>query len=175
MVLIDKLLKQLIEEGTISVTPYNPENIQPTSLDVTLGENFKVMEPIAHAISPYETEDLNKVQYRESKDVYILSPGKLLIAHTEEHIGLPDNIKATIQGKSTLARHGIVVHLTADAIHPGWSGQVVLEIVNLGENSIILRRGDPIGTVTFDTLSGPVENPYRGKYQNQSGAQEPKG
>lgn len=175
MILVDSKISEYISKGKIGVKPFDSDNIQQTSLDVTLGDEFKIMKRSEYLIiSPFEKDVDHKLKFARHHDQVILKPGELLIAHTVEEITLPNDVCAEVQGKSTLARHGIVVHLTADKIHPGWKGQIVLEIVNNGPNDILLKKGNSIGTITFFQLDQEVNKPYDSKYQGQIGAQVPK-
>lgn len=175
MILVDSKISEYISKGKIGVTPFNSDNIQQTSLDVTLGSEFKIMKRSEFLIiNPFEKGADHKLKFARHLDQVLLKPGELLIAHTNEEITLPNDVCAEVQGKSTLARHGIVVHLTADKIHPGWRGQVVLEIVNNGPNDILLKKDNPIGTITFFQLDQEVSKPYNSRYQGQIGAQVPK-
>ena len=90
---------------------------------------------------------------------------------TKEHLSLPDDLLARLEGKSSLGRLGIVVHSTASIFDPGWRGVVVLELGNLGKIPVKLRPGMKICALTFETLSSKAETPYykkkKAKYLNQ--------
>lgn len=86
----------------------------------------------------------------------IIRPGGLLLWQTKEIIGTPPrNSKfiCFIDGKSTRARTGLLVHLTAPTIHANWSGNVTLEIANLGPFDFVLAEGDVIAQITVATIS----------------------
>jgi dCTP deaminase len=89
-------------------------------------------------------------------DSVLVKPGGFLLWQTKEKIGTPAENPAHIcfiDGKSTRARTGILVHLTAPTIHAGWSGKVVLEIVNTGPFTFDLRENDVIAQLTVATIS----------------------
>lgn len=89
-------------------------------------------------------------------DEVLVRPGGFLLWQTKEKIGTPkENAQyiCFIDGKSTRARTGILVHLTAPTIHAGWSGNVVLEIVNLGPFTFILQEDEVIAQLTVATIS----------------------
>ncbi len=65
-----------------------------------------------------------------------------------------------IDGKSTRARTGILVHLTAPTIHAGWKGNVVLEIVNLGPFTFVLQEDDVIAQLTVATISSSPQQTH---------------
>jgi dCTP deaminase len=107
-------------------------------------------------------------------DVFILHPGELALAVTHESVTLPDNIVGWLDGRSSLARLGLMVHVTAHRIDPGWSGRIVLEFYNGGRLPLALRPGMVIGALNFETMSGSAARPYNkrtnAKYKTQQGA-----
>jgi len=104
---------------------------------------------------------------------FVLHPGELALGITLESITLPDDLVGWLDGRSSLARLGLMVHVTAHRIDPGWSGNIVLEFFNSGKLPLALRPGMAIGAMSFETLSGPAERPYTkrkdAKYRDQSG------
>ncbi len=93
---------------------------------------------------------------------------------TLESVTLPDNLVGWLDGRSSLARLGLMVHVTAHRIDPGWHGQIVLEFYNSGKLPLALRPGMVIGALSFESLSGSADRPYNSrqdaKYKNQQGA-----
>jgi len=86
----------------------------------------------------------------------IVRPGGFLLWQTKEEVGTPlDNAQyiCFVDGKSTRARTGIIVHLTAPTIHAGWAGKVVLEIANLGPLTFVLQENDVIAQLTVAMIS----------------------
>ncbi len=103
-----------------------------------------------------------------------LAPGQFVLGHTVEWVGVPDYMSARIEGKSTLGRWGLVVHVTAGFVDPGFSGQLTLELRNVGPFHLLLRPGMPISQVSFSLMSSKVERQYGeagNHYQGQVGAQ----
>lgn len=91
----------------------------------------------------------------------IIRPGGFLLWQTKEKIGTPKHNPqyiCFIDGKSTRARTGILVHLTAPTIHAGWVGNVVLEIANVGPFTFVLCENDVIAQLTVAMISS---SPYR--------------
>ena len=93
---------------------------------------------------------------------------------THESVTLPADIVGWLDGRSSLARLGLMVHVTAHRIDPGWSGQIVLEFYNSGKLPLALRPLMKIGALSFETLSEPCQRPYSrradAKYKDQRGA-----
>jgi dCTP deaminase len=98
----------------------------------------------------------------EEGDPFILEPGAFAITSTRETLKLPNNIVGRLEGKSSLARLGILVHSTAARFDPGWNGAPVLELGNLGPKPAILYPGMPICAFTFERLASPVRMLYEG-------------
>jgi len=123
-------------------------------------------------------EALNNVMSDEiiiaDDKAFFLHPGELALAVTQESITLPANIVGWLDGRSSLARLGLMVHVTAHRIDPGWSGNIVLEFFNSGKLPLALKPGMKIGAISFEVLSDFAEKPYNSradaKYKDQSGA-----
>ena len=94
---------------------------------------------------------------------FFLHPGELALAMTLESVTLPDNIVGWLDGRSSLARLGLMVHVTAHRIDPGWSGNIVLEFFNSGKLPLALKPGMKIGALSFEVLSGAAEKPYNAR------------
>jgi dCTP deaminase len=112
--------------------------------------------------------------FRISEDrPYILERGKFLLGKTREHVELPIDPKrdtclaARIEGKSSRARFGLLVHFTAPTVHPGFQGNLTLEMINLGPWPLVLKPGLPIAQLIVEEVRGcPIENPSQ--FQSQS-------
>jgi dCTP deaminase len=97
--------------------------------------------------------------FRRGPEV-VVKPGGFLLWQTKEKVGTPiknPGLICFVDGKSTRARTGILVHLTAPTIHAGWSGKIVLEIANLGPFHFVLREDDVIAQLTVATVSSPPD------------------
>lgn len=96
-----------------------------------------------------------------------LAPGEFLLAATLEKFTMPGDLLGLVHDKSTWARRGLSVFNTV--IEPGWRGWLTLELVNHGQNTIHLHRGQGIAQVVFHLLDAPTELPYPedGKYMDQ--------
>ncbi|MGY0217610.1 dCTP deaminase [Endozoicomonadaceae bacterium StTr2] len=185
MRLCDRDIEACLDNGRIRIEP-RPDTaaISGVSVDLTLGNSFRVFND--HA-APYVDlsgsresiqETLNSVMSKEivldESEAFFLHPGELALAVTYESVSLPDDIVGWLDGRSSLARLGLMVHVTAHRIDPGWSGQIVLEFFNGGKLPLALRPGMTIGAINFETMSGSAERPYSkrpdAKYKNQKSA-----
>lgn len=105
---------------------------------------------------PEDSSSSNSV-YRNG-DRVILRPGGFLLWQTREAVGTPEidpRLICFINGKSSSARSGLLVHMTAPTIHAGWWGQITLEIANLGPFDLCLVEGDAISQIVVATISSP--------------------
>ncbi|MFC4699050.1 dCTP deaminase [Glaciecola siphonariae] len=185
MRLCDKDIVQYLQDGLIKIEPA-PEHdqISGVTVDVRLGSKFRTFQ--AHA-APYIDLSGPKAEVQAALDrvmsdeiaiaddeSFFLHPGELAIAVTHESVSLPSNIVGWLDGRSSLARLGLMVHVTAHRIDPGWSGNIVLEFFNSGKLPLALKPGMKIGAISFEMLSGHAERPYNSrvdaKYRNQDGA-----
>ena len=174
MVLSDRTIKELIQKGRILIDPLEPGDIQPASVDVHLDRKVLVFR---NSRRPYidirqDTSDLTEMVEIDPEKPFILHPGEFVLGSTLESIGLPDDLVARLEGKSSLGRIGLLIHSTAGYVDPGWSGHLTLELSNAASLPITLYYRMKIGQVSFIQLSTPVDNLYGSaalgsKYQGQ--------
>ncbi|MFT2091212.1 dCTP deaminase [Paraglaciecola sp. 2405UD69-4] len=185
MRLCDKDIYQYLLDGKIKVSPQPAyEEISGVTVDVKLGNKFRVFEdhqapyidlsgPKAEVQAALNNVMSDEIEIADDKS-FFLHPGELALAVTYESVTLPANIVGWLDGRSSLARLGLMVHVTAHRIDPGWSGNIVLEIFNSGKLPLALKPGMKIGAISFEVLSGFAEKPYNArvdaKYKDQSGA-----
>ena len=185
MRLCDRDIFKSIKDGKIVIVPEPQyDQVSGVTVDMRLGNKFRVFQD--HA-APYidlsgKKEDVQAAMNNVMSDEIVVSddqsfflhPGELALAVTLESVTLPDNIVGWLDGRSSLARLGLMVHVTAHRIDPGWSGNIVLEFFNSGKLPLALKPGMKIGALSFEVLSGPAEKPYNArldaKYKDQDGA-----
>ncbi len=176
MVLPDRVIRRLIDEGGIGIDPYDPALLQPSSLDVRVDRLFRVFRNSRY---PYidvklEQEGLTELVETENEEPFILHPGEFVLGSTLERVRLPDDLVARLEGKSSLGRLGLLIHSTAGFIDPGFDGHVTLELSNVANLPITIYPEMKIGQLSFVQLSEPAETPYGSgslgsKYQGQRG------
>lgn len=185
MKLSDRDIWKHIQNGKIKIDPAPSETmVNGASIDLRLGCRFRVssMHATSHidlGTSRAEIDAaINKVMGSEividETDVFYLHPGELVLGVTAEWIELADDLCGMINGRSSLARLGLMVHSTAHFVDPGWAGVIVLEFYNCGRLPLGLRPNMAVCAITFEPLSSPAKRPYRtrrnAKYANQDGA-----
>ncbi len=176
MVLSDVDIKRYIELGKIKISPdLPPDQFGSCSVDFRLGNEFSVFE---HSRNPYidlrekiAIQDLMSTVMVPSSEAFILQPREFVLAITEEHLELDDDVLGRLEGRSSLGRIGIIVHGTAGLFDPGWRGKATLELSNLGRMPVALYPGMRICSFTFEQLSSPVSVPYYKKASNKYAGQ----
>jgi dCTP deaminase len=171
MVLSDRTIKEQIAAGRLLIDPYDEALVQPSSIDVRVAGQFRVFhnnrQPYIDVRRP--SEDLTDLVEISGDEPFILHPGEFVLGTTLERIGIPDDLVARLEGKSSLGRLGLLIHSTAGYIDPGWEGDITLELSNVARLPITIYQGMRIGQLSFQTLTTPVDTPYKGKYQGQTG------
>lgn len=169
MILSDRDIKKYLTSGKIKITPKPDLAVQlgSCSIDLRLGYTFRVFEHSRFAyINPFNSK-LSRDITTETKvadgEPFILQPGDFVLATTIESFQLPDDLLARLEGRSSLGRLGIVVHSTASIFEPGWKGNVVMEMGNMGRMPVALFPGMRVCALTFEELSSPAQVPYNRK------------
>ena len=161
-VLSDGTIRKLVEAGKIVIDPWDPAKIQPASVDLRLGDSFRVFNN--HKVTAIDLQDppdnLTDEVIVEQGEAFVIHPGEFCLARTLEWVEIPDDIVARIEGKSSLGRLGLIVHATAGFCDPGWKGTLTLELNNLTRIPIKLWPGLLIAQLSFMTLDAAAERPY---------------
>jgi dCTP deaminase len=176
MLLSDGDLRRAIDFGRLDLDPYEPDLVQPSSIDVRLDRLFRVFNNHLYThIDPAEQQDdLTSLVETPDGKPFVLHPGEFVLASTVEVVSLGDTLAARLEGKSSLGRLGLLTHSTAGWIDPGFSGHVTLELSNVANLPITLWPGMTIGQLCVFHLSSPAEHPYGSArvgshYQGQRG------
>jgi dCTP deaminase len=175
-VLSDRTLREQIAAGRIVLEPLDESCIQPASIDVHLDRFFRVF--LNHTMAVIDVkQDLSGLTQAvdvEEDGVFVLHPGEFVLGSTLELIGVPDDLVARVEGKSSLGRLGLLIHSTAGFVDAGFSGHITLELSNVANLPITLYPGMKIGQISFLEMTTPAEHPYGSgalgsKYQGQRG------
>jgi dCTP deaminase len=176
VILSDRTIREQISAGRIVIDPYDPASVQPSSIDVRVGNLFRVFRNHTAGVIDVKQnmEDLTELIAIPPEGVFMLHPGEFVLGSTLERVGVPDDLVARIEGKSSLGRLGLIIHSTAGFIDAGFDGHVTLELTNIATLPITLYPNMKIGQVSFMQMTTPAEHPYgkgaRGsKYQGQRG------
>jgi dCTP deaminase len=176
MLLSDRDLVVELKAGTLQLLPFDPELIQPSSIDVRLDRFFRVFNNhlYTHIDPAQQQDDLTALLEVADGEPFVLHPGEFVLASTLEVITLGEQLAGRLEGKSSLGRLGLLTHSTAGFIDPGFSGHVTLELSNVANLPITLWPGMKIGQLCIFRLSSPAEHPYGAavygsRYQGQRG------
>jgi len=166
MILSDRTIIKMLEEGSLKISPLNINQIQPASVDIRIGNTFCIVEDSPTGIITLDSE----AKYKTIKaDTYILLPGQFVLATTMEYIELPDYLTAFVEGRSSLGRLGLFIQ-NAGWVDPGFKGELTLELYNANRCALELKAGRRIGQLVFARMDNTALKPYNGKYQGQKGA-----
>ncbi len=167
MFLADVDIKKAIDKGEIIISDFDPGRLQPASYDILLGNTFLVTD--AHTtsfIDPVMKVFSKTYEVHVPDDgTFVLHPGVSIIGYSRDYFG-SEKYLVEMNGKSSLARIGLLVHNSASLINPGHFLNVALELCNLNSVPIILHPGMPIAQLTFSTLSSEPKKEYQknGRY-----------
>lgn len=168
MILSDKTIIEMLDNGKLSISPLEKNQIQPASVDIRLGNTFCMIDDsFENVISLYNPIKYKTVQTNE----FILCPGQFVLATTMEYFSLPNDLTAFVEGRSSIGRLGLFIQ-NEGWVDPGFEGEITLELYNANRYIIKLQPGRRIGQLVFAKLDTECLNPYSGKYQRQRGATE---
>lgn len=174
MVLSDRTIREEMAKGRIIINPLGEGCIQPASVDLHLDRNILIFR---NNRVPYidvrKTNDrLTDMVTMADDDPFMLHPGEFVLGSTLEHVEVPDDLVARLEGKSSLGRIGLLIHSTAGYVDPGWKGHLTLELSNVSSLPITLYHRMKIGQISYLRLTTPADRTYGSaelgsKYQGQ--------
>ena len=179
----DYQIQAALKDGMIGIEPFDDAQLQPVSYDLRLSEDILVPRDDVWRINPGMEVEQNSQCYGEvpswqthttgrtiPPQGHFVRHGEFLLGCTQEVIRLSPFVAARVEGKSSLGRLGLAVHITAGFIDPGFEGQITLEIANLAPWEIVLYAGMPIAQIVFEVVSPPDKDySQTGRYQGQRG------
>lgn len=186
MVLTDREIQAAIEHEQITIDPKpSPDAYSSTSLDLTLAKEIRIWNPtnlggVEEIVCPVASTGYTyhafsqKFTTPQTIDAsgFVVKPGAFFLAWTNEKVALKSHARlaARVEGKSSLARLGIGVHVTAPTIHAGFNGPIQLEMCNHGPLHVKLMAGMPICQLIFEQTLGVPSAGYKGQFLNQTKA-----
>lgn len=182
-VLADCDIERYRRLGMLDIAPWDDELLQPVSYDLTLApyvtypykvhqKNFNgqvCMDAVVWHSEKFGEDDFGNLAYE-------LDPGEFALFSTIETVTLGDNVLGEVEGKSTIARNGVIIHF-AGLVDPGFTGQLTLEVKNLSAIPFTMKAGMKIAQLKFSQTLSKVRRPYGspgvGHYQGQKGPTKP--
>ena len=167
MFLSDKDIKQAVDIKLITLEPFNEKQLQPASYDIRLGNTFVINDSHTTPVIDIERGILPRTRsiHIEDGEEFVLHPGVSILGYSKEKFGSEEYL-IEVNGKSSLARIGLIVHNSASIVNPRHFLNIALELCNLNNVPIILRPNMLIAQLTFSTLSSHTRQSYKkvGRY-----------
>ena len=176
MILSDHDILSALEEGRVGIDPFDPHDVQPSSVDLRVDRYFRTFHnhryPYIDVKKPMD--ELTELVDVKGDEPFILHPGEFVLGSTREYVRLPNDLVARLEGKSSLGRLGLLIHSTAGYVDPGFEGHLTLELSNVANLPITIYPDMKIGQISFFRLTSPADDPYGSKkagskYQGQRG------
>lgn len=158
-------IKKAIEAGKIKIEPYDETALGPGSIDLRLGNKFRVFKRADNVYDVNESLDYHDLTDSIETDSIVVQPGETILGITEEKVTLPTNMCGWLEGRSRFARLGLMVHISASFMQPGISNHQVLEISNMGHVPLRLHAGTRFCQFVFQETIGEAQ--YNGKFGSQ--------
>lgn len=178
MILSDYTIKEMMNDGRLSISPMCDETIQPASIDLRISDQFAF--PITERKTnqdPFNLQNKEKIILDLKKEIKYnkitspeigLPPKCFALATTMEYIKLPNDVGAIIQGRSSIGRAGLFIE-NAGWVDPGFEGELTLELYNANDAHIMIQAGTRVCQIILFRIDGVPINMYNGKYQGQRG------
>lgn len=196
MLYSDTDIQKALDTHMVEIEGLVPGSIQPASVDFHLSDRpFKLWSEFhphennflgislggGAPIVPWRdqtgemVEQAAELRYSDAPPCFILKPGQFALASTTERVKIGPRLAGRLEGKSSLARLGLIVHTTAGFFDPGFEGYPTLELLNVAPRPMLLRPDMPIAQMAFFAMTSGSATPYneRGKYINQGADPEP--
>lgn len=182
MLYSDSDIRKALADGLFEIDGMVEGSLQPASVDFHLSDRpFKHWGNQGDAITPWIDQSAEMVEqhpgtrWDEGDGLFVLDRGEFALASTVERVRIGNIVAGRLEGKSSLARLGLVIHTTAGFFDPGFEGYPTLELVNLSPRPMLLRPGMPIAQMSFFELKSLCVNPYdvKGHYTGQGADPEP--
>lgn len=182
MRLCDRHIRESLATGELVITPL-PEDestwLQPAGVDLRISDEFRRPDPHVRHVRPHA---LTGGEFTEpcglnADGEFRLRPGEFVLARTMEWVKIPQGCAGNLDERSTYARCGVLMHLVAGNIEPGFEGHITLELANLTQRDILLKPGEPVVQLTLNMLSDMPERDYAskgGRYQSSHGCVSPR-
>lgn len=162
MILSDRDIKQALQTGDIFIDPFDVKYLKPASVDLHLDRHFLVFDTNHHSvIDPKKPMDeMMKAIAITDDEPFVLHPGEFALGMIYETTGVNEKYVGRLEGKSSVGRMGVLIHVTAGFLDPGNKLKMTLELHNTANLPVLLYYKMPIAQMAFEELSSPSETPY---------------
>jgi dCTP deaminase len=141
-VLTRDAIRAEMEAGDLVITPFEPDQLGAASIDLTLGDEIRVIEGDATPIDLVADSDYrDHTRLAPLDEPYVLGPGSTIHGITRERIRMPTNLCGFLEGRSRFARLGLMIHVTSAFVQPGVDNRQVLEMSNVSGHPLRIHAG----------------------------------
>jgi len=165
MILSDRDIKKAIDQGDIFIDPFDEKFLQPASIDLHLGKHFLVFNTSEnYVIDPKKSLDnmMEEITIDKNKP-FVLHPGSFALSLIYETTGVSSKYVGRLEGKSSVGRMGVLIHVTSGFLDPGNSLKMTLELHNTANLPVLLYYKMPIAQMAFEKISSECREPYSKK------------
>jgi dCTP deaminase len=185
-IMSDTEILEAMKAGELKIEPFEKENLGPDSIDIRLGKEVLIAKNVGRTLDPLKKDEADYFEKVEigskNNNSFMLSHHQFVLANTLEKISLSDGIAAQIEGRSSIGRFGIVIHMTAGIVHAGFGSKkpstLTLEVYSVNPNPVLLHPGMKIAQLSFFRLGKRATTGYDdrkgSKYLGQSSPMAPK-
>ena len=170
MILSGKEILRAMQAGKIAIEPFEKKNVGAVSVDLRLGNYFRPLKASREAIrlnnNTHYPAALEKEVFVPDGKHFLIKARQMVLGVTREKITLAPGVAGWLQGRSTIARLGLSVHVSSALVQPGSSNVQVLEIVNNSPSSFILVPGIRVCQIVFEQVKG--KDTYSGVFRTQT-------
>jgi len=161
----DVILEEM-RAGRIVIDPYEEDQLGPASIDLTLGDEIRVIADGGAPIDITDDSDYrDHTEVRSLAEPYVLAPSATIHGITRERVSLPRNVCGFLEGRSRFARLGLMIHVTSAMVQPGASNRQVLEMANISGHPLRIHAGVRVCQLVLMRTEG--EAAYTGRFSQQ--------
>lgn len=165
-VLTRDVIRSELRDGRIQIEPFEEDQVGAASIDLTLGDEIRVIDRGATPIDLVADSDFRAHTHRQSLTTpFVLEPGSTIHGITRERIRLPSDICGFLEGRSRFARLGLMIHVTSAFVQPGVDNHQVLEMSNVAGQALRIHPGVRICQLVLMRTEG--EAVYQGRFATQ--------
>jgi len=161
----DAILAEIFDRRVV-IDPFDRDQVGVASIDLTLGDEIRLIEPTSQPIEIREETDYrDHTRVCSLADPYRLDPGVTIHGITRERVTLPSNLCGFLEGRSRYARLGLMIHVTSAFVQPGVQNRQVLEMSNVSSQPLLIHAGVRICQLVLMRTEG--EATYEGRFARQ--------
>ncbi len=180
MILSGDQIREYVRQKRIVIDPFDEKLIGPSQIDLRLGNKFRIFKDTS-LVDPTDEKSIKEnTELVDTKgEPFIIQPNQLVLGITHEKIAVPNDLVASIEGRSSIARMGVFIHISSGHVHPGSGSKrpfpVTLEILNMNPAPVKLYPGMRICQLLFYTMDEAVSRGYDDLHGKYVGKLEPSG